>query len=52
LQIWLTQLGRLENRLTVQTWNEQPILDSEGQPLLESLGFRRDYPLMTWEKSY
>jgi hypothetical protein len=26
------------------------VLDSSGQPLLESVGFYRDYPGMTWEK--
>jgi ATP-dependent Lhr-like helicase len=52
LRAWLDHFGRFENRLTVQTWNDQPVLESEGQPLLELLGFRRDYPAMSWEKAY
>jgi ATP-dependent Lhr-like helicase len=52
LRAWLDHFSQSENRLTVQTWNEQPILESDGQPLLESLGFRRDYPTMAWEKRF
>jgi ATP-dependent Lhr-like helicase len=50
LQALLDHLGRFEHRVTVQQWNGVPVLDSSGQPLLESVGFYRDYPGMTWEK--
>jgi ATP-dependent Lhr-like helicase len=50
LQALLDHLGRFEYRVTVQQWNAVPVLDSSGQPLLESVGFYRDYPGMTWEK--
>jgi ATP-dependent Lhr-like helicase len=52
LQAWGDHLAHYEHRLTVQTWNGNPILESDGQPLLESLGFRRDYPGMTWERRW
>ena len=50
LQALLDHLGTFERRVTVQTWNGQPVLDSPGRSLLESLGFYRDYPGMTWER--
>jgi hypothetical protein len=50
LQALLDHLGRFEYRVTVRQWNGVPVLDSSGQPLLESVGFYRDYPGMTWEK--
>jgi ATP-dependent Lhr-like helicase len=52
VQAWLQHLSHYEHHLTVQTWNGRPILGSEGQPLLETLGFRRDYPGMTWERRW
>jgi ATP-dependent Lhr-like helicase len=48
----LDHLARTESRLSVETWNGEPVLGSGGQALLESLGFYRDYPAMTWERSY
>ena len=46
----LDHLARSESRVSLETWNGQPILASAGQPLLEGLGFYRDYPAMTWER--
>ena len=46
----LDHLARSESRVSVETWNGQPILAGAGQPLLEGLGFYRDYPAMTWER--
>lgn len=37
------------HRVTVETWNGEPVLESAGRLLLESVGFYRDYPGMTWE---
>jgi ATP-dependent Lhr-like helicase len=45
---WLQHLTHFERRLTVERWNEQPILGSAGQPLLEAVGFYREYPVMVW----
>jgi ATP-dependent Lhr-like helicase len=45
---WLPR-RTLPHRLTVSEWNGEPVLGSDGQVLLESLGFYRDPPGMTWE---
>ncbi|MFN8488589.1 MAG: DEAD/DEAH box helicase [Caldilineaceae bacterium] len=50
IQTWLTHLATFEQHVTVAQWNGAPVLNSPGQPLLESLGFYRDYPGMTWER--
>lgn len=43
-------LTTFERRVTVETWNGQPVLDSPGRSLLEATGFVRDYPGMTWQR--
>jgi ATP-dependent Lhr-like helicase len=43
-------LVSFQRRVTVETWNGTPVLDSPGAPLLESLGLYRDYPGMTRER--
>jgi ATP-dependent Lhr-like helicase len=50
LRALLEHLARFEYRVTAETWNGEPILGSPGQPLLEAVGFRRDYPGMVWER--
>jgi ATP-dependent Lhr-like helicase len=50
IQALLDHLGRSEYRVTVETWNGEPVLESSGQPLLEAVGLYRDYPAMVWEK--
>jgi len=45
----LDHLARFEHRVTVETWNGEPVLESDGRLLLESVAFYRDYPGMTWE---
>jgi ATP-dependent Lhr-like helicase len=50
LQALLDHMLSFEHRVTVQAWNNEPVLDSPGQLLLESMGFYRDYPGMTWER--
>jgi ATP-dependent Lhr-like helicase len=37
-------------RLTIEKWNGQPILESNGQVLLESVGCYRAYPGMEWAR--
>jgi ATP-dependent Lhr-like helicase len=50
LQSLLDHLARFEYRVTIETWNGEPVLDSPGRSLLETLGFYRDYPAMLWER--
>jgi ATP-dependent Lhr-like helicase len=50
LQALLDHLARFEHRVTVETWNGGPILESPGRPLLETVGFYRHYPAMVWER--
>ena len=50
LRALLDHLASFEHRVTVQTWNGAPVLGGAGQQLLESVGFYRDYPGMTWER--
>ncbi|MBI4306284.1 MAG: DEAD/DEAH box helicase [Chloroflexi bacterium] len=39
----------LGGRLTVEIWNERPVLDTVGAEFLTAAGFRRDYPGMTFD---
>jgi ATP-dependent Lhr-like helicase len=50
LQALLDHLGRSEHRVTAETWNAEPVLDSPGRPILEAAGFYRSYPAMVWER--
>jgi ATP-dependent Lhr-like helicase len=50
LQALLAHLARFEWRVTVETWNGEPVLESPGRSLLEVVGFYRDYPMMAWER--
>ena len=49
-QALLDHLARTTHRVTVETWNGEPVLQSAGRPLLEAIGFYRDYPAMVWER--
>lgn len=51
LRCWLDHLATFERRVTVERWNEEGVLGSPGQPLLEALGFYREYPAMIWSRS-
>ena len=51
LQALLEHLAGFEHRITVEQWDGTPVLESGGRALLESAGFYRDYPGMTWERS-
>jgi hypothetical protein len=48
LRAWMAHSARYETRLSVTSWDGQPPPGSPGQPLLEALGFHRDYLAMTW----
>ena len=50
IRAWLEHARRFETRITVHKWNGDSVLNSPGQPLLEALGFYRDYPGMAWER--
>jgi ATP-dependent Lhr-like helicase len=50
LDTWLDHLSSFKSRVTVERWNSEPVLQSEGRALLEGSGFYRDYPGMTWER--
>jgi ATP-dependent Lhr-like helicase len=50
MQALLDHLGGLERRVTVETWNDEPVLEGPGTVLLEGVGFYRDYPAMAWER--
>jgi ATP-dependent Lhr-like helicase len=51
LGAWVAHSGSFESRVSVSTWNGQPVLGSSGQALLEATGFYRDYLAMTYERS-
>jgi hypothetical protein len=50
LQTLVQHLATFERRLIVHAWNGAPVLESPGQPLLEAVGFYREYPGMAWER--
>jgi ATP-dependent Lhr-like helicase len=50
LQALLDHLARFERRVTVETWNGEPALESSGRSLLETVGFYRYYPGLVWER--
>jgi ATP-dependent Lhr-like helicase len=50
VEMWLHHVAGFEARVTVMGWNGAPMLGSPGQALLETAGFYRDYPGMTWER--
>ena len=45
----LDHLAGFEHRVTVETWNGEPVLDSSGRAVLEAAGFYRSYPAMVWD---
>ncbi|MEZ4860302.1 MAG: DEAD/DEAH box helicase [Caldilineaceae bacterium] len=47
---WLNHVATFERRITVERWNDEGILGSAGQSLLETLGFYREYPVMVWAR--
>jgi hypothetical protein len=50
LQALLEHLGHFVHRVSVEIWNGEPVLESAGKTILESVGFYRHYPAMTWER--
>ncbi|MBN1584238.1 MAG: hypothetical protein JXA89_26250, partial [Anaerolineae bacterium] len=50
LRALLTHLGGFESRVAVERWNGEPVLDTAGRALLETVGFYRRYPGMIWER--
>ncbi len=50
LQCWLDHVTTFERRITVEQWNNEKVLGSGGQMLLETLRFYREYPGMVWAR--
>jgi len=50
LQALLDHRGVAARSVSVETWNGDPVLESDGQPLLEAVGFYRNYPQMVWDR--
>lgn len=50
LQCWLDHVTTFERRIMVEEWNNAKVLGSEGQMLLETLRFYREYPGMVWAR--
>ena len=50
LAAFLDHLARFQRRVKVETWDGTPVLESEGQALLEAVGFYRSYLAMEWER--
>ncbi|MBV7332921.1 hypothetical protein KFU94_32785 [Chloroflexi bacterium TSY] len=50
IRVWLQHASSFMQRVTVKEWNGQPVLEGDGASMLESIGFYRDYPAMTWER--
>jgi ATP-dependent helicase Lhr and Lhr-like helicase len=46
----LDHLGSTRRRVTVETWDGTPVLESKGRHLLEAVGFYRDYQAMAWDR--
>ena len=45
-----THLIRFETRVVIETWNNEPVLESAGASLIEAVGGYRYYPGMAWER--
>jgi len=50
LRALFLHLGQTEMRVILQTWNGEPVLESPGKVLLETVGAIRYYPGMAWER--
>lgn len=50
LRALFLHLGQTELRVILQTWNGEPVLESPGKVLLETVGAIRYYPGMAWER--
>jgi ATP-dependent Lhr-like helicase len=50
LRALFDHLARSMRSVSVETWNEEPVLESTGRTLLEAVGFYRQYPAMVWER--
>ncbi len=44
-----THLSSIERCIIVETWNDEPVLESAGAALIEAVGGYRYYPGMAWE---
>lgn len=49
LLLFTDRQRRRGRTISVRYWNDEAVLESEGAALLSELGFRRDYPRMTFD---
>lgn len=50
LKALFTHLSTFQHRIIIETWNDKPVLESEGASLIEAVGGYRYYPGMAWER--
>ena len=50
LKALFTHLSTFQQRIIVETWNDEPVLESAGASLIEAVGGYRYYPGMAWER--
>jgi len=50
LEALFAHLITFETRVIIETWNDEPVLDSAGANLIEAVGAYRYYPGMAWER--
>ncbi|MBN2390051.1 MAG: hypothetical protein JXR84_04985, partial [Anaerolineae bacterium] len=50
LETLFAHLTTFKTRITIETWNDEPVLDSAGASLIEVVGGYRYYPGMAWER--
>lgn len=50
LKALFTHLSTFQHRSIVETWNDEPVLESVGASLIEAVGGYRYYPGMAWER--
>lgn len=50
LYVLLEHLSSFARRVSVETWNDAPVLESADLAVLETLGLYREYPAMVWER--
>jgi ATP-dependent Lhr-like helicase len=49
LRALVNHLSHFTYQVRIETWNGSPVLGGPGQGILQAVGFRRDYPGMTYE---
>ncbi|MFN2284362.1 MAG: hypothetical protein ACK2UQ_08060, partial [Anaerolineae bacterium] len=50
LEALFSHLTTFKTRIIIETWNDEPVLESAGASLIEAVGGYRYYPGMAWEQ--